>query len=184
MGTYAGETLSSPQHALDNDGFTEFLMFDFGTTAWALTNTGLGYVNNDSDLSVLAHTGGASPFATLPGETLSQAGTSTSMASPYNTPPSGNWTVVGNYANVGSNQNLGNTGPGQIFSSFWIVAAYNSAFGGAHPNSSGVLSLGYSDYFKVKTITGVQGSIPAPGPATLVLFVLGLAGFAAGRSTR
>ena len=189
----AGETAGEvPNHALDNAGNTEFLLFDFGTTLWALTEVGIGWYQNDSDISVLAYDGNDNPIPGLTGETLTQnLDPDPSDLSPNTTTLTNNWTVVGNYSNLhdhGFSQDLGNTGPGQKFSSFWIVAAYNSAFGGKHPSSgSGGLNSVWKDYFKVKTIAGeFGGNTTAPAPATLVLFVLGLAAFAAGsrRATR
>ena len=68
-GETAGEV---PNHALDNAGNTEFLLFDFGTTLWALTEVGIGWYQNDSDISVLAYDGNDNPIPGLTGETLTQ----------------------------------------------------------------------------------------------------------------
>ena len=112
------------------------------------TNTTGTY--NDSDISVLAWTGPGAPGA-VTGTTIGGAGNG--------------WTLVGNYADVGAA--VGNTATvsSAIYSSYWLISAYSTAFG------TGVgLSAG-NDAFKllgVSASTKSGGSVPEPGSIALI----------------
>ena len=146
-------------HAADNISGTDAIQLKFGTavTLKSLTIGWNGTDNptsnstgtyNDSDLSVLAWMGAGAPPAS---SSLGGAG----------------WQLVGNYADVGAS--AGNTAAvsSAIYSSYWLISAYSSAFGG---NASTNLGNG-NDAFK---LTGISvgskpsGNVPEPGSIALI----------------
>jgi hypothetical protein len=146
-----GIGVSTPNHGLDGSGQTDMILFNFAAMV-ALDKLGVGWISTDSDLSVLAWTGASPP--PLTGKTL---GGATGLVT-------SGWTLVGNYANVGASTtiNASNTS-----SSWWLVSAYNSAWGGG-------LTSG-DDYVKLLTIsTKDLQRVPEPGSLALA----GLAMFA------
>ena len=88
--TSAGETLTSPQHAIDNNGAIESVLFSFSdgvagsTTADKvnLSSVSLGYASGDSDFSVYAYTG---------------AGVGDPLGKTYTNLTSSGWTLIGHY---------------------------------------------------------------------------------------
>lgn len=147
---------SSPQHALDNQNNTDLIGLSFAQRV-TLSSLKLGWVHNDSDLSVLAYTGASAP-SSLTGfsaATLLGAGSG--------------WSLVGNYANVGTNTKTINTGDAS--SSWWLVSAYNSNFG------SGTGLGGGNDYVKLLSVAGTPEEPPGvPEPGTLALAGVALLG--------
>lgn len=157
------ESTSSPQHAIDNDGRKESILFSFSGDKVNLTSSYFGWISNDSDFSVYAYTG---------------AGVGSVSGLTYGNLTSNGWSLVGhsNEAsqtnNNGSNKSFANT----IFSSYWLIGAYNGA--GADNKL---------DYFKLKTVSGLtcaanpggQGcgsTSQVPEPGTLLLVGAGLLG--------
>lgn len=159
-----GETTSSPQHAIDNDNRIESLLFNFAGDKVNLSATYFGWVNNDSDYSVYAYTAaGAGSVAGLTYAGLTSNG----------------WSLVGHYnSNSSAGSKTINT---DIFSSYWLIGAYNGTGSGMDTNK---------DYFKLKSVTGATcadtpggrgcgdtppgGSVPEPG--TLLLVGIGMLG--------
>jgi hypothetical protein len=154
------EYTGSPQHAMDNDGRKESILFSFAGDKVNLTSSYFGWIANDSDFSVYAYTG---------------AGAGSVSGLTYGNLTSNGWTLVGHYNEVSqsSTKSFANT----IFSSYWLIGAYNG--GGAD---------GTSDYFKLKTVSGLTcadnpggqgcggGSSQVPEPGTLLLVSMGLLG--------
>jgi len=177
-------------HAIDNGYGIEAMLLNFTsgpvnlsslTIGWngsdnAVSNDNNGGTSgggssiyyNDSDLSVLAWTGGVGG-PTMAGSGLLSAG----------------WTLVGNYANVGSNS--GNTQSpitSAIYSSYWLISAYSSSYFSGTSAQESAAGLGQgNDAFKVLS---VAGSYKTPGtgvpePSAMALLGIALFGMAATR---
>ncbi|RYE67983.1 MAG: hypothetical protein EOO81_09885, partial [Oxalobacteraceae bacterium] len=141
--TSTGESVSSPEHAIDNYAGTEALLINFGTNNVALNQLSLGWVYNDADVSILRYTGTQAPVL----------GNSTVA----NLTQTAGWEWVGDYANVSTSSPL-NFNSGDKVASWWLVSAYNSAYsGGAHSIYFG----DGNDYFKV---SGFGANVIAPTP--------------------
>lgn len=133
-------------HAMDNRYGIDALMIKFTggainltglTIGWNGTDDGSRTPYNDSDLSVFAWNGNGAPTAltTLtPNSLASDAG----------------WQLVGNYADVGSGSTNAQSPLGSsLYSSYWLVSAYSSAYGGSGTG----LDQG-NDAFKLLSIAG------------------------------
>jgi len=171
-------------HALDNKNGTDALLLNFSVSTnlssvklgWNGTDNKIltdGVTYKDSDLSIFAWTGTASA------PTLTNVGPA-SLAS-------NGWTLVGNYFNVGgtttttttiANTVLLNsdaaTVAANIYSSYWLVSAYNSIYGGSDSNFGGRVGI---DAFKVLAISANNCSgntcptppgVPEPGSLALI----------------
>lgn len=155
-----GESTSSPQHATDNRGRYESILYSF-SQAISLSEVSIGWSSNDSDITVLAYTGGAFNVTT------DLAGLK------YNELASNGWTLVGNYANLSSSGNKASINPGNISSSYWLIGA-------ANPLVTGGINDLKNDYIKLAALAGkitTQHTPPngngVPEPGTLALFGLG-----------
>jgi hypothetical protein len=156
---FTNETCSSPDHAVDNIGQVDFLVFDFFAPA-RLEALSIGWVGADSDIQVLRWTGSGDPFATpLVGKSAAQL-TATN-----------NWSVFSSIFDAGTGaETLGNA---NSFSRYWIVAAYNPAFDNKGWTTG-------NDAFKLASVTATV----VPEPSTYALLATGLAGLAAFRRRR
>lgn len=165
-GSDANEGLS-PEHAIDNNGRTDSILFSF-TDKVNLTSFSAGWVSTDSDFTVLAYTGAGNP-ATLAGQ--SYAGLL-----------SNGWSLIGNFlagSSTGAHDFANNT-----YSSYWLIGALNTMVGGDSTKAG-------NDYFKLISLAGCTcdnappgtpgcstggggGGVPEPG--TLLLMGAGLLG--------
>ena len=144
-----GETTASPDHAMDNAGTFEALLFDFGAGSKVdLDAVRLSWWSNDSDLTILAYTGGtagydpASLFASGPATSFSGLTTS-------------GWSLIGQPANIGTTTTAVNTT--NQASRFWLIGA-----GGL----TGTSYAGSPDYVKLAAITTTNRTPTTPPPAT------------------
>lgn len=152
------ENQNSPQHAVDNSsGDYDALLFSFSKVV-DLNKLGIGWYQTDADVSVLAYTG-ATPFA----------GNLNGFGSNWAALLSNGWSVVGNYNRNGTG--TFNVNPADVKSQYWLVGAYNSAYGGSLSQKN--------DYFKLNSVTFEAVKVPEPG--TVLLFAMGLLGLVAAR---
>lgn len=160
--TSASEITTSPQHAMDSDttsGGLEMLLLSF-TTSQILKTVTLGWSGADADFQVLRYTLGGAVTATV-GKTAAQL-----LAA--------GWALVSTVDGVGgiSTPDVAyGVNAGNLSSSYWLITAFNSAFGGTAP-TAGI------DAMKV---LGVSTGIAVPEPGSLALAGLALLGVFAAR---
>ena len=141
----------SPDHAVDNSTNIDMMLLGF-TSSQILKNVTFGWTGGDADFQVLRWTGGA--LTATAGRTAAQLLTD-------------GWALVSNVDGGATGTYGVNTG--NLSSSYWLVTAFNSAFGGT-AGSVGV------DAFK---LLGVGTGLPTTSvasPGTLALAGLALAG--------
>jgi hypothetical protein len=165
-----GSGSGAPQHTIDNDpinGATDLILLKFDT-AVALGSVTMGFSTNDNDFTVMAYTGAGAP--TITGKTVSTVGTGWALIQHVGdgAPDAGSGDVT---TNVTKSVNTTN-----VTASWWVIAAYNSSFGGtAITNSDSLL-----DYIKVMTVASKDvGKLPEP--TSLALAGLALVGVAGSR---
>lgn len=167
-------------HAIDNGYGIEAMLLQFTTGPVNLSNVRIGWngtdnpttIDNngsnsgggapitydDSDLSVLAWTGAGNP--TMAGSGLLSAG----------------WTLIGNYTDVGARPNESQSITTTISSSYWLISAYSTAYGGGFTQGN--------DAFKLLSVAGSTSTVPdgkVPEPGSLALIGASLLGLMAAR---
>ncbi len=156
-------------HAIDNGGYYEFVMFDFGTKELSLDAFNIGWHGGDSDLTVMAYQGGtlaSKPAKNIGGESLTNLDVN-------------GWDVISHHSNPGTGSELVNTNLNSVYSSYWIIGAYMSAVG-TGANTGDTITDTNWDGIKLAGITGSLRSTPppptgdVPEPGTLLLTALGL----------
>lgn len=154
----------SPEHAIDNNQRYDMALLSFSSLV-KLTQMKLSWVSSDSDVTVMAYTGDGAP--SLIGKTYGQLAAALS-----------GWTVVGDYSNIGTAAKTINAGG--VFSSYWLIGAYNPLVSGSTTGS--MLTDGF-DYVKLASVSGcVQGTTgcnppgKVPEPGSLALMGIGLLG--------
>lgn len=156
---YEGLTPSAPDHAADNSPTNptpDLIVLKFDT-AVALSAVNIGYVSNDADFTLMAYNGVGAP--TVLGKNASNLNTG--------------WALVENSA--GSSTGSRSVNAGNLVSSWWLISAYSSSYGGGTLDS-------YMDYFKLLAVASrdvTQTSVPEPG--SLALLGAGLIGMMASR---
>ncbi len=147
----------SPEHAMDNERGSDLIALSFAQSV-SLSSLSIGWYSGDSDLSILAYTGAGTP-PSLSGKSASSLLSAGS-----------GWTLIGNYANTAPSENIN---AANISSSWWLISAYNSAFG----SGSGSIGMG-NDYVKLLSVAGSPYQPPPPPPGVPEPGTLALAGVA------
>ena len=99
---------NSPEHAIDNNGRTDSILFSF-TDKVNLTSFAAGWVQTDSDFTVMAYTGSGTPDLALQS---------------YSGLLSNGWSLIGNFlagSSTGAHDFANNT-----YSSYWLIGALNT----------------------------------------------------------
>lgn len=178
---------SSPNHAVDNSGNIDSILFSFTSDKVNLTSFTTGYESGDADFTVLAYTGSGIP--NLSALTYGNTAAGTGLLQ-------NGWSLIAN-TNVNGAVSGGTTHAfsNNVFSSYWLIGALNTLVGGTQD--------GKSDYFKILSVSGCDcstapkgtpgcgtsnnggGGVPEPG--TIFLMGAGLFGLTrlkAGRTMR
>lgn len=169
----AYESTAVGPHSIDNIKGTDAILMRF-SDAVSLSSFTVGWNGNDnpateytgSDVSVLAWSGSSAP--SLSGANAMNVNTG--------------WSWIGNFANVGTDGNLQSLLPttALVYSSYWLISAYNSAWGTTSLNG-GTLGSG-NDSFKLLAIAGNTKPInQTPEPGSIALLGLALIGMVLAR---
>jgi hypothetical protein len=149
-------TGASPQHSMDNNGSTDLLALNFtsGSNQAKVVLTALttGWHQGDSDISLLRWNKPTDPTSII-GKSISTLLTD-------------GWALVNNYADMVDDtaRATGLATTTANSSSWWLISAYNSAWGGSVLDAT-------SDYVKVLSsvsATPTGGAVPEPGSVALV----------------
>lgn len=166
------ETSTDSQHAIDNKTHTDAVLIQF-SGAVELNALNLGWMYNDSDISILRYVGNGDASAALLGKTAAQIKTDMDNGGD-------GWDLVANKFNVGTSAaatfNNANAVGSNESSSWWLITAYNQTIGTTTADSK-------LDYFKLfsfaaasKTQTPGTG-VPEPATLTLAAAALGAIGW-------
>ena len=155
-------------HAIDNGGKYEFVMFDFGDKNFSLDAFDIGWRGGDSDVTVMAYQGGTP--GSQPAEHINGVNLSGLAAN--------GWSVISHHSNPGAGPESVNSNLEPVYSSYWIIGAYMSAVG-TGANTGDTITDSNWDGIKLAGITGTISSPPpsnsVPEPSTLLMMALGLA---------
>lgn len=156
---------STGEHAVDNDGRYEMMMLSFSKSV-NLTGFGIGWKGGDSDMTLLAYSGAGNPTANLSNLTWGDL-------------TANGWQLISHYGNVPTGGTNATSAPSSLFSSYWLLGAYNPLVGSATCRLGGYCGTGKRDYIKLSSVSGVIGKDETPGvpePGSLGLLGLALAG--------
>jgi len=155
----------SPNDALDNDPTTlapNLILLKFNS-AVILDKVTLGWTMTDADLTIMAYTGSSAPSSFINGKSVSNLTSGGASAG---------WSLVQNVGDVdgayatgsaASSTNVGySVNQVGVSSSYWLISAYNSGFGGGTMD-------GLVDYAKLLSVTTRDATAKVAEPASLAL---------------
>lgn len=164
-----GIGIGSPNHAADNspqNATPDLIVLKFNT-AVALGTVSLGWTNNDADLTVMAYNGAGTPTILAKDATNLNTGWALVESSGDN-----DTTSAGAYG-TGSTLGTRTVNAGNVVSSWWLISAYNSSYGGGALDTK-------LDYFKLLAVAS-KDLTTVPEPASLALLGAGLVGLLTAR---
>ncbi|WP_265947757.1 exosortase-dependent surface protein XDP1 [Dechloromonas sp. A34] len=178
-----GET--SPQHSLDNVGYKEALLLNFGAST-QLNSVKIGWKYNDADITVLAW----KPLDYMNPAISNVTGPTFGASTKYSDLIGLGWSLVGNYSNLvtTSEKSVNVTSP--VSSSFWLVMAYNSAFSGQQASDVSArgfvadTSPDYGKFYSVSYSSGTKTQTEVSEPSTALLLGAAMFGFVGWRSRK
>jgi len=183
LGVLSGSetTNSYPDHAVDNNGRIEAVLFRFdGSTI--LDKLPVGWPDTtayDSDISVLRYTGAVPATGALTGAADISGKSISGLLS-------NSWEFVGSYNTVGDVAE--DINPNSLSSSLWLISAYSSRWGSGLGDSNVDNS---NDYFKLTKLEGTAGTPgggggagSVPEPTSLLLLAGGMLGWRMNRKSQ
>lgn len=177
----------TPEHATDNAQRLDMILLTFNQQV-RLTSMSIGWSQTDSDMTVLAYgatttgVGGATSVTTVRNN-LDGNGVSAS-AKTYSQLTSSGWSLIGNYDDV-SNVSTGGAisgtksiNGGNLYSSAWLIGAYNPLSGTTYNGNDFVklLSVVGCAYGDTASSGCTVPSNQTPEPGSLALLGLAMAG--------
>ncbi len=187
---------TSPEHAVDNNGYQESLLLNFGAAnSTQLNKVTIGWNGGyDSDITVLAW---------KPSQYMDPSVSAASIAAPtlvgatYQSLIGAGWSLVGNYSNLAPNTaksvNVGDAANSPVSSSYWLVMTYTNLIGAAPITSSDPVARTYvsdtsPDYGKFLSVSYSPGTKTpphkVPEPSSALLLGAALFGFVGWRSRK
>ena len=107
QGMYSGTDSTSPHHAIDNNGTTEALLLDFGTTSVVLSQIALGYVSdNNSSTTSSSDRADISLFRWVGGNSVDPTGSPTPLVGQSAAASMAGWQLVGNYGDMADRKSV------------------------------------------------------------------------------
>jgi len=183
LGVLSGSETSTsyPDHAVDNSGRIEAVLFRFDEST-ILDKLTIGWPDSgssyDSDISVARYTGVVPTSGSLTGDAdISGKSIATLL--------SNGWDFVGSYNTVGDVAE--DINPNNKSSSLWLISAYSSRWGSGLGDAENDTN---KDYFKLVSLTGTTaGTSPGPGasvpePTSLLLLASGMLGWRLNRKNQ
>ena len=158
-----GSEWATPEHAVDNQQRFDSVLFSF-SSAVDLNKVEIGYLDTDSDITVLAYTGG-NGLPAVP-----------AMTGTYSGLTSQGWTFIGHYTDLVLNSPV-SINPGNVSSAYWLIAPYVPAWG------TTTYSVG-NDAVKLLALYGDKPSNGVPEPNALLLLGIAMMGVWTTRRTR